>query len=179
MKQFALGKSKKARVWIDELPDTIDTLGTACEITMSGTRESMLAMQAAVEVLVPLGPRSMYGLLGGRFTPSANGQLTVKIFSSSVVGKSFPSSLASAGDQVWTGLPIEYSEAVKEGIHLVEQDIGVVSGELIINCAAYGEIGSCYAIFKSLAIVLTKLISEQKSNLTDDEIVALFPATFA
>ncbi len=179
MRQLDLGKYRKARVWLDELPDATCPLGVNQEITMSAAGQSAQATRVAVEVFIPLGPRSMYGLLGGEFMPSTNGQLKVSIISSSGGGKLLPSSLASPEDQVWTGLPTEYCDAVKEGVHLAQQEIGAASGELVINCAAHGEIGSCAAVFKHLAIVLIKLINTQKSNLTDNEIILLFPPSFA
>jgi hypothetical protein len=181
MKQFDLGKYRKARVWLNEFPDAKCPTEAAQEIIVAATCHSMQTKQAAVEVFVPVGPRSMYGLLGGEFTPSATGQLKVTIISisSAANGKLLPSSLLSLSDQVHVGLPGEYCEAVKEGIRLAQKEIAVAPGELVISYAAYGEIGSCAAVFKHLAAVLVKLVSMQKQDLTDDEIISLFPQSFA
>ncbi|NJK91118.1 MAG: hypothetical protein HC904_04360 [Blastochloris sp.] len=174
MRRVDLGKYRKARIWLNELPDASCPTGVTQEISVSAKGESVMAKRAAVEVFVPLGPRSMYGLLGGEFTPSTTGQLNVTIISSAANGKSLSESLASSSDQVRVGLPREYCEAVKEGIRLAQAELSPASGELVINYAAHGEIGSCAAVFKHLAAVLVRLVNSKSLNLTDDEIASFF-----
>lgn len=179
MKEFNLGKHRKARVWLNELPDISHSSGAAQEVIMPTTEPSMQAKKAAVEVFVPLGPRSMYGLLGGKFEPSTVGELKVTIVSNAANGKLLPTSLAGVSDQVRIGLPKEYHEAVKEGVRLAQKEGVTISGELVIDYAANGEIGSCFAVFKHLAAVLVKLFDTQGHNPIDEEIISFFPQTFA
>jgi hypothetical protein len=178
MKQLDLGKHRKARVWLNELPDVGPLIGAVQELEISATSQSVQANRAAVEVFVPLGPRSMYGLLGGEYTPLTTGQLKVMIISSPADEKSLFVPLTTS-DRARIGLPAEYCEAVKEGIRLAEKEVVIAPGQLVISYATYGEIGSCAAVFKHLAAVLLKLINIRKHDPTDGEIISLFPQSFA
>lgn len=178
IKELDLGKYRKARVWLSELPDAGFDPGLSENIIVPARGQNRQAVSVGVEVYVPLGPRSMYGLLGGSFEPLLSEQLKVNV-SSGKGGKNTASSLADSMDQVYAGLPKEYLEAVKEGVRLAQQKMPVASGELVINRAAYGEIGSCATVFRHLATVLIKLINVQKSDLLDGNILKLFPQNYS
>src|SRR4051812_21001420 len=64
MRTLELGKHRRARVWIGELPDAACPSINTLTHTVAVDRESQHGLtMAAIEVFVPLGPRSMYGLL--------------------------------------------------------------------------------------------------------------------
>lgn len=67
---------------------------------------------------------------------------------------------------------MEYCRAIKEPIYLAQNEMALSQRELIINCAAYGEIGSYVAVFKHIAIALLKLVCEPKAALVEEEIIS-------
>ena len=176
MKQFDLGKYRQARIWLDELPDACSFPEDILKFNLPAKYKPKMPTQAAVEVLVPLGSRSMYGLLGCEYRPSANSELNAAIFCDSSKDRVMTTSLASPFEQVYVGLPVEYGEAVKNGFLLAQQEFGTVAGKFVISHAAHGEISSCEAIFKHLAVVLMRLVNIE--NPTDEELISLFPQTF-
>jgi hypothetical protein len=178
MRELAFGKFRKARVWLNELPDAGCPPGPSEEMVFSASGGMTSARKAAVELFVPLGPRWLYGLLGGDFQPDPTGELKVTIRLPARNHKTFSSSLAKSLDEVHVGLNEEYSEAVKQGISLAQQDMESAPGNLFISHSAHGEIGSSTSVFKHLAIVLMRLINAPVESLTDERLISFFPQTF-
>lgn len=91
--------------------------------------------QAAIEVVVPLGGRSMYGFLGGEFQPASPDRLHVSVCVASSRGKVFANNVAGAVDEARVGLPAEYSDAVFDGIPLAKAELTrLAAGRLLIKC---------------------------------------------
>jgi hypothetical protein len=180
MRTLELGMHRRARVWIGDLPDAMcPPVGTLTH-TIAAGRETQNGLRlAAIEVLVPLGPRSMYGLLGGRFEPDATGQLVIGFNVTAATERLFAESLAANGDQVRVGLPAEYAHSVLAGVSAAKGEMNsLASGKLSFDCAAHRDIGSCEAVYRHLAAALVKLFNEACLNLSDDELVRLFTPTF-
>jgi len=180
MKNLALGKHRQARVWIGELPNaacsSIEILNHSVAAKSRSQTELTLV---AIEVYVPLGPRSMYGLLGGEWQPDQSNQFSVEISVSAANERLFTDNLAKRGDEVRVGLPAEYAKAVVTGVDVAKDELSMLpSGKLSINRAAHGAIGSCEAVYKHLAAVLVKLINFSEMERSDESLVKLFPATF-
>jgi hypothetical protein len=176
MREVDLGKSRKARVWLDSLPP-IGCVGETREImVLPAAGKSNLRRLAAVEVYVPLGGRFQYGLVGCQVVPSQAGQLRVVIAVDESSSKVFDTSLLSSSlDVSYVGLPKEYIPALKEGFRLAEEQLGGTgAGDLVITQSVYSNIGSSPNTFKILAIVLMHLIHLVTVNPTNEEIVALF-----
>ncbi len=163
-----------------ELPDVAcPSIKTLTHFFASKAQSTSGLTLAAIEVLVPVGPRSMYGLLGGEWQPDQSNQFGVEVNVSAANERLFADSLALKGDEVRVGLPVEYANAVATGLDLAKDQLSVLpSGRLSINRAAHGAIGSCDAIFKHLAAVLVKLISSAEIERSDDGLFKFFPATF-
>ncbi len=181
MRTLELGKYRRARVWIGELPDTAcPSVKTLAHTIAAGNKLQNGMRLAAIEVLVPLGPRSMYGLLGGQFKPDATGHLSVDVSVSAANERLLADSLVVKGDDVRVGLPAEYAQAVLAGVALAKGELNALAaGKLSINCAAHGAIGSCEAVYKHLAAILVKLFNAASLELSDEELVKLLPPTFS
>jgi hypothetical protein len=176
-KQLSFGKFRSVRVWIRELPECTFETSQRTEIIVPAADRSLPAAKAAIEFFVPIGPRAMYGLLGGEFRPANTGQLKVIISSEKASKTPFESSLLNSNHVAFVGLHTEYADAVGEGVRLAQEEITLPAGEFIINCSAHSETGSSSALFKQLAMVLVKLVSSPAESLTDAEIISLFPQT--
>ena len=153
MKTLDFGKHRRARVWIGELPDTACPSVKTLTHTIAADRKSQHGSRmAAIEVFVPLGPRSIYGLLGGHWKPDLTGQLSIDVSVSTPNERLFADSLAMKGVEVRVGLPSEYAKAVLAGVDMAKSELNeLTAGKLSINCAAHGIIGSCEAVYKHLA----------------------------
>jgi len=180
MRTLELGKYRRARVWIGELPvATYPSAKTLTHTVAASDASQSEPKLAAVEVFVPLGARSMYGLLGGQWTPGATGQLSVDVGITDPNGPLFADNIAGKGDEVRVGLPAEYAQAVLAGVNLVQGELNTLSaGKLTINFAAHGAIGSCEAVYKHLAAILIKLFNAGGAEPSDEDLVKLFPSTF-
>jgi hypothetical protein len=164
-----------------ELPDAAcPSIKTLTHFAAAKAQSSSGLRLAAIEVFVPLGPRSMYGLLGGEWQPDQSNQFGVEVNVSAANERLFADSLALKGDEVRVGLPAEYANAVVVGVDLAKDQLSVLpSGKLFINRAAHGAIGSCEAVYKHLAAVLVKLISSAEIERSDEGLVKFFPVTFS
>jgi hypothetical protein len=181
MRIIDLGRYRRARVWIGEVPDAAyRSIDIAKCSMLAGTNIRDGLRLAAIEVSVPVGAHSMYGLLGGEFNPESTDRLDVEVRVASAVGHLLAANLAGQGDEVRVGLPAEYTEAVLSGIALAKGELGrLVPGRLLINRAAHGAVGSCEAVFKHLAAALVKLFNIEGQSPSDSELVSLFPSTFS
>lgn len=175
MRQFNLSKYRKICVWLGGLPNATFPSDVKKEVNFKANNQEGIELKLALEVMVPLGARSMYGLLGGEFFPSSDGVFTVLISSGSNNEKEFTSSLVYPEEKVWAGLPVEYCRGVKEGLILAQKKGQIPSGKFIINCAAYSEISSCEFIFQHITLMALKIISLNRLDLTDQEIISIFP----
>lgn len=180
MRILDLGRHRRARIWIGDLPDVAYPSQKTFTHTIPAGREPYKQQRiAAVEVFVPLGPRSMYGLLGGYLQPTSTEFLRVDLSISSSNERLFTHSLAMESDEVRVGLPAEYADAVLAGVELAKEHLNIVAaGSLQINCAAHGVVGSCAVIYKNLAAILVKVFNAESLDLSDAELVKLFPATY-
>jgi hypothetical protein len=179
MRTLKIGRFRRARVWIGDVPDVTSASQNILVRDYVARRHVVYKpRQAAVELFVPLGARSMYGLLGGHFTYEAAPELHVEVSISSAQERLFPESLATAADQVRVGLPQEYAEAVFAGVEFAGSDSPLASGRLIVDLAAHGAVSSCIAIYKHISAALLKLFNLPNGEPSDDDLIALFPAEF-
>lgn len=180
MRILELGKYRRARVWTGELPDVACPSIKTLTQTIAADKKLQNGLRlAAIEVFVPLGPRSMYGLLGGQFDPDATDQLRIDVNTSGANERLLADNLAMMGDEVRVGLPTEYAQAVLVGVDLAKSELSsVASGRLSINCGAHGAIGSCEAVYKHLAAILLKVLNTESLELSDEKLLNLFPRTF-
>ncbi|WP_157654546.1 hypothetical protein [Burkholderia ubonensis] len=176
MKTINLDKFRKARLWINELPDATYIPAGMFTHSVSVRNRGTIQMQVgAIELFVPLGARSMYGLVGGCFEPIEGDSLSVEIYISSSTGRVLPENLAGSNDEVRVGLPAEYVRGIVAGIDAACSRLsGVATGKLRINCAAHGLIGSSEAIYTEVAAALVRFFHCADENTSDLDLINLF-----
>jgi hypothetical protein len=174
MKTLDLEKSKRARVWLDDLPSCgYMASNVLTHIVPASNAGRVSVHRAAIELLVPLGPRSMYALIGGEYYPDNSNALEVEIATSDD-GPLFMDSLASSTDVVKVGLPSEYVQGVVKGIDIGCTELECVSaGKLRIACSAHGAMWSGQAIYSQVTSMLVKLINSAQLDMPDAAIVKL------
>lgn len=163
IKNIILDRHAVAKVWLEELPLAIysaDYLIT--EVIDKNLKNNSVTRKAALEIIVPVGPKSLYGLLGAEFEPNDSGHLVLEVLVSTDNEPIYTKSLANDLDLVKVGLPSEYKESVVDGIldHLKNNQIShqLGSGILKIDRAAHGEINSSNKFFRQIAITLIQLL---------------------
>ncbi len=180
MRILDLGKERRARVWIGDHPDSdYPSQRTLSHSVTAGKKPYNQAKVGVVEVLVPLGGRFKYGLLGGILRPAPTDVLSIELNVSSPGERLFINSLAKEIDEVRVGLPEEYAEAVLSGVDVAKEQLNALApGSLSICYAAHGAVGSSRVIFKHLATILVKILNSECVDLSDAELLKLFPASF-
>ncbi len=152
-----IGKHSKARVWVGELPILSPKLIEE-SVTMEVKRTTITRQKlAAIELLIPQGGKTGFGLLGAEFTPDrASTQLLLKLNVVESNSSLIDWSLASSVDNVRSGLPNEFVDSVIQGVQETKDVIG--SGILHFKCAAVGEVGSSPHIFWQMARIIVNLL---------------------
>src|SRR6185312_7521099 len=165
MFELQLTQQRKARIWLNELPDARTKFPVIGERSMdSGKRVIAGVRRAALEVLIPRGPRALYGLLGAELKPNRSDELIVRVLTSCDDSTPFSNSMALSSDEARVGLPEEYSNAVIEGATSQIIKIGGLGpGELEFGCAVHGLVGSAPIVFKWLASCLVQLLWKAES----------------
>ncbi len=170
----------KARVWITDNPSIIyPALDIVTQNIKSGLDYKSAPRKAALEINIPVGPRSCYGLLGAKFIPNNSGNLSLEIAVSTDSEAIFTDSLAAQIDTVRIGLPIEYCLSVIEGIFnsLTDENIEIIgSGIIVFEQAAHGEISSSNKIFRNIAstVILLLLLDNAYHQQQVTEIVKTY-----
>jgi hypothetical protein len=165
MIELQLAHHRKARVWLNDLPDARTTFPEVSEHSAEAAKALIEeARRAAIEIIIPRGPRALYGLLGAGLNPNQSNALIIRILTSRNVGPLFPDSLALSSDEARVGLPDEFSKAVLEGAtNQIVKIGGLGSGELEFGHAAHGLVGSAPIIFNWLAASLVQLLRRGES----------------
>lgn len=71
MIELNLTQHSRAHVWLAEIPEAQVELGAAIErVVETGAVSLNEVRRAAVEILIPRGPRALYGLLGAELRPN-------------------------------------------------------------------------------------------------------------
>jgi hypothetical protein len=173
-----VGHSRKARVWMKILPDAVFEPRTLIKQSFETSRKSFgYDRISAVEIMVSLGARDLYGLLGGTLSPGPKGKFDVQI---AISGGShhFADHFASSREDVRAGLTEEYAEAALYGVSSVGANL-MPAGSMRINCAAWGGTGSSLMVFRHLGAFLMKVLCQPDETPTAEQLATMFPANFA
>jgi hypothetical protein len=158
MQRPKLSKFAEARVWTGELPDYAVMNGEASPLFTASASEEVPARSVAVEWLIPLGPRSLYGLLGAKLCLHENACL-IEIIEEKPTRGVAETIASRVSESSLVGMLPEYAAAVKRGAELALAGRSTLPACRITFCAAVvGEVGSCEAIFENLARVVLQLL---------------------
>ncbi len=170
MQNITLDFHIQARVWLQDYPGIIYGAADVIEREVgSGLAKKTGDKQAALEIIIPVGPRFLYGLLGAKFIPNDSGKIRLQVLVSTSTEPVYQKSIASEQnlDIVRVGLPGEYSNSVIEGAlqalnHQLCTELG--SGIIQFDQAAWGEIGSSNKIFRQIAATVVQLLALNSVN---------------
>ena len=155
MIEIAVSQSRRARVWVGVLPDAEYTPSSWLTKTLPATHlRAEGALRVAVETYIPHGARCCSALLGCTFRPvcGASLHLRVGVLDGTAV---YSASMVARLDTVRIGHPDEMAEGVIAGLSL---PTGGVAGDLTVQHAAYGMVGSSYGTFGEVAKILSRIL---------------------
>lgn len=176
MRLLDLGRLNRARVWQGELPEIAYAGLRIVEHVVNADRNVVAQpMSGAVEVFFPRGASFHTGLLGARFTPDESGSLRMRLKLVDPAIKDIVDwALAAGVDSVHPGLPPYLVSAVVAGVTTSQDHRSLGSGELYVDCAAFGEVGSAERIFEQLANAVICVCAHHEEEFTAERIRGLF-----
>ncbi|MPQ71798.1 hypothetical protein [Pseudomonas sp. MWU12-2323] len=151
---FKLGKLQEVKVWLDESPvQTFVSKNNLLSVIPVTERPSkVFHSEVVVEFKQPRGPRCVYGLLGAKFKPSHNGDLSIEVGDGLADPRVYDESLQSVIEVSKYGLPKGIASAILEVLKMEVLKRGVsVGGSFEVCYGAYGEVSSNQQVFKLLA----------------------------
>jgi hypothetical protein len=170
----------EARIWLDELPNWHYKGTQVIERQLDSTISNQLINQSsAIELLVPVGGRFYYGALAVTFVPTTTGPLVIQVpilDSEDILQDMLPSNKL---DTVLIGLLPEYANGIFDGLldTVTVQLLG--SGTLSISGAAHGAVGSSPWMFKVLSRIAVKLLTLEKKDVSDEQLIKLIREEWA
>jgi hypothetical protein len=176
LRNLTLDRHRKARVWLDDLPEAAFNADQVIRFTVPATNSAAgIQRIAAIELMTPRGGMIMYALLGGQFTPDLSSVLglSIRVADTPTAG-SFKGTLVESFDDVRVGLPSEFVDGVVQGVHMALDATNMVSGTIVINCAAHAAVGSSIVAFRGVTRSLMHLFRSASLDLDDAELISAF-----
>lgn len=128
-----------------------------------------------LEIMLPRGGRTIYGLLGLHYIPSCGGSIiSIKVTKQACASKVYQDSLISNFETINVGLPAMYANASVAGLKRAFSDGFDVGPGLIEICyAAFGDVSSNEQIFEKMGYSLANLLSLQLDEISIDAVSTL------
>jgi hypothetical protein len=160
MREYSLEFYKKVRVWFNENLDAdyqpVNQLKD--EYNLSNYAHGV-ECNVALELFIPAGPKLNYGLLGASFMPNESGKLSILTNISDNETEHYENSLNRSMDKYYKGLPTEYYSGIISGIKsVVDENLILPSGTVLINKSAHGLIDSSNMMFYMISRAIILLI---------------------
>jgi len=174
MKVVQLPNLRRAKIWLGELPQLKVHADRVLAGDIKTSRPSFPeSRRVAIEMSIPQGARSLYGLLGGELQKGQTGAFRYEVSVSTASGRPFEDSIAPSPEDARIGLPEEYAQAVVDGLSEAGGASSVLpSGRMIISCAAHGAIGSSRLLFKRLARALAQILIADRLPSSEEQAAA-------
>lgn len=123
-----------------------------------------------LEVAIPRGARTLYGLIGCKFSSAAStNELAVDVVEETSASKSYDDALVSPLETIKIDLPAAYAAAAVSGIErAINSGAKVKSGELYVCYAAYGDVSSSEYVFERLGFCLANVVALELEEITPE-----------
>ena len=171
MKLLELGKSKRARVCFDEVPELVIHDYNTSEMHLQGNTEGLNEERFFVlELLLPANA-SYYAVLGAKYIPIAvNRDLSIEIRYTEDSVVNYVNTLVRNKKTVFIGLPKEYVRTVLNTTMDYFQDNEIPSGKIVFELAAHCEIGSSPVMFKIVTNALLNILLNKDFPVSDIDV---------
>lgn len=167
--------NRKFVIWNDELPFTYksDHFISSKHDKNIHLSDKHGTVKLAVEIKNGIAVHNNYALIGGEFQYNRGNCFNVKLGVNQHSGENFSTDMTFAGEKAVKGLWSEFAVAIADFDY---GDISLPSGNLLLDCAAYTEIGSSINCFKIAYRILIWLLARSDTDICrcEDEIFGLF-----
>ena len=174
MMTYEFSSHGKIRLRWNELPQTYFHANKTYEYVIfshSDVKFKKSSRIVVVEMILPRGSRSLYGLLGGRYSYKDEKNLCLKIGNGDNSLNIFNESLISSFEQAYIGLPNEYISSVVNGTKKAQRKFNVLGpGTLEFFYAAHGFVSSNALIFEKLAFIIVNLLGCEFKDISKEQL---------
>lgn len=172
MNELSIGAGSQCRVWSNEAPKIIFAPETSETYqVVNPDLDAGEPFLSAVEIFIPRGARVVYGALVVEYLPDAKQKLLeIEVAIKNGLDCRWPDSLAASLDEVYIGLPSEYTDAIFSGVSkALEHPNCRLSGKLKFSGGAHGYVSSNNNVFKGLAywVLSRRGDIDRMSNMND------------
>lgn len=167
-------EARKARIWFNELPAwTYAPIEIVEYDVASLSQSSGIKTSAAVELVVPIGGRIYYGILGGSFVPQEKASITIQIPLTDRYGPLLQDTIIHSAEEVRVGFPREYLEGIVTGVKQSKTLSLLGSGTLYFGNAAHGMYGSSIVFFRILCSIIITLLSLNQKDVSSEALIEI------
>lgn len=160
-----VGKWKKCNLWIDEVPE----MQYDCESVLNGVivKKEWTNWDNsfyAIELRVIGRDCSNYALLGMRYEYKDVEELAINVNVSEFDGRVVEREISSVSGEIHCGLPLEYAKKVFDVTRDCLENTTCSQGEITVDIAAHGDVGSSQLLFESITKILLQLLINNDKN---------------
>jgi hypothetical protein len=174
----AFSNLRRVNIWINEDPNINYPVIKRISNSYPASGNPLTNIKnLAIEVLIDKRDMSFYGLLGFEYKPIYKDKLVVDINLSRDKGVAYTGNISMQGDEVFLGLPQEYSEAIsKVTTDLFSNRAETFPGRMSISVAAHSLVGSSEQVFSKLIKILWTLARNDKKEISADDVIRVVNA---
>jgi hypothetical protein len=172
MKIYELNYEKKARVWLNEISMPRSESGGNSKIIkkVSCIGEKIALREAvSVELLVPLGGRFLYGMLGGSGMGIGACETTLKVSNGLIAEKNdkVVDPLSGRLDHVTPWVSIDYCSSILDGAGLAAEKYASFFSAFSFDVGRQGVVGSSPNFFRLLGFLVVSLLAVPEQDIED------------
>ncbi|WP_395024773.1 hypothetical protein [Comamonas odontotermitis] len=173
MKEFKLSKERIARVWVNEWPISKKDSPkiTSNHFIEAECRGSLICIHntIVVELLVPLGGKFSYGMLGVTTLGEKSFNPKIELCDSlDLMNDDVSSALANSIDTIESYIGNEYRDSILIGARDSAQEYLDLPEIIRFFGGRQGAFGSSQSLFKKLAFICLRLLSSPKENMKEE-----------
>lgn len=167
--------SRRFVIWKDTLPFTYKADRFVC--SEYGKNIYLSHKQGSVKLAVEIKNGNIvhnnYALIGGEFRYILDNRFNVKLGETDNSSNKFDTEMTFAKENAFKGCSLEFAKAI---IDFDCDNISLPSGNLILNCAAYAEIGSSIRCFEIAYGILIWFLAQNENEICccEEDIFNLF-----
>jgi len=172
MMTYNLGSHGKIRLWWDALPQTYCHVNNKDEyVIVHHSNMNKSSRIVVVETLLPRGGRSLYGLLGARYSDTEKENLCIQIGKCDKSSDIFNHSLIASFESAYVGIPSEYVTHVIEGAKKAQKEEKCLGFGLLEFCyAAHGLVSSNALVFEKLSFAIVNLLGYKSKYASKEQL---------
>lgn len=176
MISFELNPSCKLNLWVNDSPELNSSNADYVEMHLPAcvSTSQQQGISVTAELYILTSPSTNYGLLTGEYIPDLSKELKVSVaVSDETLGSAVSWALGSRLDQIYSGLPMEYTESIRKGAIELQSRPILGAGCLNFHQGAHGLISSSGEVFRRIARLIVFLLASQGEIPSEEKMIEL------